>query len=93
VRTGFQAPCENAYTERIIGTIRRECLDNIITLNENHLRKVMREFIDYYHTARTHQSLEDNSPIPREVEPPETGKIKSIAFLGGLHHWYYRQAA
>jgi transposase InsO family protein len=93
VRTGFQAPWENAYTERVIGTIRRECLDEIIILNENHLRKVIREFIDYYHTARTHQSLNDNAPFPRKIETPEKGKIKSVAFLGGLQHRYFRQAA
>jgi transposase InsO family protein len=93
IKNGFQAPKQNAYVERVIGTFRRECLDHIIILNEKHLRKVLREFIGYYNDSRTHQSLNDNSPNPREIEPPEKGEVHSIPFLGGLHHRYYRQAA
>ncbi|MDR2728042.1 MAG: integrase core domain-containing protein [Chitinispirillales bacterium] len=93
MRTDFRAPWQNAYTERVIGTIRRECLDHVILLNEKHLRKIMKEFINYYNNSRTHQSLGGNSPNPRFTQPPEAGDIRSVEFLGGLHHRYYRQAA
>ncbi|MDR3012718.1 MAG: integrase core domain-containing protein [Chitinispirillales bacterium] len=93
VRTGFRAPWQNAYTERVIGTIKRECLDHVILFNEKHLRKIMKEFVDYYNNSRTHLSLNGNSPNPRITQPPEVGEVRSIEFLGGLHHRYYRKAA
>ena len=93
VRTGFKAPWQNAYTERVIGTIRRECLDRMVIFSESHLRKVMREFIEYYNNSRTHRSLGGNSPNPRVAQPPEAGEVRSVSFLGGLHHRYYRQPA
>ena len=92
VRTAYRSPWQNAYAERVIGSIRRECLDHMIILNENHLRKVLAEYVDYYNTIRPHLSLDRNAPIPRHVEPPEAGKVVATPILGGLHHHYHRAA-
>ena len=85
-------PWQNPYAERVIGSIRRECLDHVIVLSEDHLRRILSEFFLYYHEARTHLSLERNSPIPRQVQPSEKGKVVAKAYLGGLHHCYTRAA-
>jgi hypothetical protein len=77
---------------RVIGSIRRECLNHVLILNEAHLRRVLHSYIAYYHTARPHQSLDHNSPQPREVYPPELGSVVSIPQVGGLHHLYQRAA-
>jgi putative transposase len=74
------------------GSIRLECLDHLIIINEYHLRRVLREYLNYYHKYRPHQSLGNNSPEPREVELPEKGKVVSISQVGGLHHLYRRAA-
>ena len=79
--------------ERVIGSVRRDCLDHVIVLGENHLRRVMREYIAYYHNDRTHLSLDKDCPIHRPVEPPENGPIREMPILGGLHHRYTRKAA
>lgn len=86
------SPWQNPYAERVIGSIRRECLDHIIILNEDHLKRVLDEYVEYYNTTRTHQSLGRNAPEPREVEPPENGRVTSTSYLGGLHHRYTRAA-
>ncbi len=91
--TAPRSPWQNPYAERMVGTFRRDCLDHVIILNEAHLKRLLNEFLDYYHTARCHQSLDCNSPNPREVEPPERGEVISIPYLGGLHHRYTRRAA
>jgi putative transposase len=78
--------------ERLIGTLRRECLDHMIVLGERHLYSTLKRFFTYYHQARCHQSLDRNSPVPREVEPPECGRIIAEPHLGGLHHRYCRAA-
>ena len=65
---------QNPYAERMIGSIRRECLDHVIVLSEGHLRRILREYFDYYHEVRPHQSLERNAPVPREIEPPAKAK-------------------
>jgi transposase InsO family protein len=88
-----RSPWQNPYVERLIGTLRRELLDHVIVLNERHLKRLVAEFLVYYHAARPHQSLDDNSPIPREVEPPERGPIVRTPLVGGLHHRYGRRAA
>jgi len=88
VLIAFRSP----YVERLIGSIRRECLDHVIVLNEEHLRDILTEYFGYYHEARAHLSLERNSPIPRVVCPPEQGKVVAKAYLGGLHHCYTRAA-
>jgi putative transposase len=92
VRIAFRSPWQSPYVERLIGSIRRECLDYVIVFNEKHLRRVLAEYFDYYHEARAHLSLERNSPIPRVVCPPAQGKVVARACLGGLHHRYTRAA-
>jgi putative transposase len=92
VVTAPHSPFQNPYAERVIGSIRRECLDHLIVLNEDHLRRILRSYFNYYHDSRPHQSLERNSPIPREIEPPSQGKIIAIPQVGGLHHRYRRAA-
>ena len=86
------SPWQNAYAERVIGSIRRECLNQIIVLGENHLRRIVREYIHYYNNWRPHMSLKRNAPVPRDIEPPELGKVISIPQVGGLHHVYTRAA-
>ena len=83
---------ESPYVERLIGSIRRECLDHMIVLNEEHLRRILAEYFSYYHWARAHLSLERNAPIPRPVCRPEYGKVVAKAYLGGSHHCYTRAA-
>jgi len=93
VKTAFRSPWQNAYCERLIGSIRRECLDHIIVLNKQHLRRVLRGYVDYYHSSRTHQSLANDCPAPRPVEPPKMGKVIAFPRVGGLHHRYSRRMA
>jgi transposase InsO family protein len=69
-----RSPWQNPYAERMIGSIRRECLDHLIVLNERQLRRILREYFAYYNEVRLQQSLERNAPVPREVEPPAKGK-------------------
>jgi len=85
-----RSPWQSPYVERLIGTLRRECLDHVIVLNEAHLRRTLSSFLNYYHNSRPHQALEANAPCPRAVEPPELGKVTSISQVGGLHHRYTR---
>jgi putative transposase len=92
VLTAPRAPWQNPFVERVIGSIRRECLDHCFILNEAHLRRLLRAYIAYYNTARPHQSLDNNSPQPRMVEPPPRGRIIAIPQVGGLHHRYQRAA-
>ena len=93
VKTAYRSPWQSPYVERVNGTLRRENLDHLIILNERHLRRILSEFIDnYYHTTRPHLSLNRNSPIPREIDPPSNGKIVSTPIFGGLHHRYHRVA-
>jgi transposase InsO family protein len=87
------APCspwQNPVCERVIGTLRRECLDHIIVLNEKHLHSILTEFVEYYNSSRTHMSLEKDSPVHRAVQ--NEGQIVSQPVLGGLHHVYRRVA-
>ena len=92
VPTAYRSPWQNCYVERVIGSIRRECLDHMIILSEGHLKRVLDEYAEYYNTVRPHQSLDCNSPLPREPEPPEMGRVISIPQVGGLHHRYTRAA-
>jgi len=87
-----RSPWQNPYCERLIGSIRRECLDHVIVLNERHLRRILQSYFDYYLHSRTHLSLDRNSPIEREVEPPCLGRVVAIPKVGGLHHRYRRAA-
>jgi transposase InsO family protein len=93
VPTAPRSPWQNAYVERLIGSIRRECLDHVVILNELHLRRVLREYLTYYEEARTHLGLAKDCPVPRAVEPSERGEIVAIPHVGGLHHRYTRRAA
>jgi putative transposase len=92
VVTAAQSPWQNPYAERLIGSIRRECLDHLIVLNEMQLRRILREYFAYYNEVRPHQSLEKNSPLRREIELPNKGRVISIPQVGGLHHRYRRAA-
>jgi len=90
VLTPVRAPRANAIAERVIGTLRRECLDHLLVLNERHLRSVLREFVPYYNADRPHRSLGLEPPQP--VAQPDTGPVRSRPVLGGLHHVYERAA-
>ena len=93
VRTAPRSPWQNAYVERIIGSIRRECLDHVIVLNEAGLQRVLTGYVAYYLRSRTHLALGKDTPSPRPVTPPSAGRIVAIAEVGGLHHRYDRIAA
>ena len=93
VLTAPQSPWQNPYVERLIGTIRRECLDHVIILNETGLRRVLTLYFEYYERTRTHLSLDKDAPLPRRVQPPELGKVVELPEVGGLHHRYERRAA
>jgi putative transposase len=88
-----RSPWQRAYVERFIGTIRRECLDHVIVLNEASLHRHVKSFLAYYHESRTHLSLAKDAPKPRSVHPPERGRVVAIRQVGGLHHRYERRAA
>ncbi|MGH9627693.1 MAG: integrase core domain-containing protein [Bryobacteraceae bacterium] len=88
-----RSPWQRAYVERVIGTIRRECLDHLIVFNEASLYRHIHLFIGYYHRTRTHLGLQKDAPEPRPVQSPEAGRIISIPEVGGLHHRYERRAA
>jgi putative transposase len=92
VITAPRSPWQNPYVERIIGSIRRECLNHVIIINEWHLRRQLKSYSIYYHEARTHLSLDKQSPVPRSIDPPEQGKVVAISHVGGLHHEYRRAA-
>jgi putative transposase len=93
VKAAPRSPWQNPYVERLIGTLRRECLDHVVMLNETHLRRLLRHYLAYYHCVRTHLSMEKESPGPRLVEHPDQGRIVETPMVGGLHHRYTRQAA
>jgi transposase InsO family protein len=93
VITAPRSPWQNAYVERVIGSIRRECLDHIVIFNERHLRRVLSSYVDYYQRTRTHLSLEKDCPDPRPIMPRRIGKVIAIPQVGGLHHRYERIAA
>ena len=92
VLTAPRAPWQTPFVERVIGSIHRECLDHCLILNEAHLRRLLHGYLGYHNTARPHHSLDDNSPQPREVHPPELGRVVAIPQVGGLHHLYQRAA-
>jgi len=86
--TSPRSPWQNGYAERLIGSIRRECIDHVVVLGERHLRHVLLSYQQYYNETRTHLSLDKDAPIPRAVEA--IGRILSRPVLGGLHHQYVR---
>jgi transposase InsO family protein len=86
--TSPASPWQNGFAERLIGSIRRECLDHIVVFGETHLRRMLRSYARYYNHIRTHRSLDKDAPVSRPVQP--TGSIKTSPILGGLHHRYAR---
>lgn len=82
------SPWQNGFAERLIGSIRRECLDHLVVRSEAHLRQILRSYADYYNKVRTHRSLDKDAPSFRAVQ--RAGNIASQAILGGLHHHYVR---
>ena len=93
VVSAARSPWQNAYVERVIGSIRRECLDYIVIFNERHLCRVLSSYADYYHRSRTHLSLDKDCPDPRPVMLPRSGRVVAIPKVIGLHHRYERFAA
>ena len=85
-----RSPWQRAYVERVIGSIRRECLDHVIVLNEESLRRTLRSYFSYYHRSRLHLSLDRDSPEPRPVQ--SVGRVVGFPEVGGLHHRYERVA-
>jgi len=93
VTTAPRSPWQNPYAERLIGSIRRECLDHMIITSERHLKRILSSYVDYYHSARTHLSLEKDAPEGRVVQPIEKGRVVELKRVGGLHHLYERMVA
>ena len=86
--TAPASPWQNGFAERLIGSIRRECVDHFVVLGEAHLRRILRAYAGYYNNIRTHRSLDKDAPVSRPIQ--RIGIINSHAILGGLHHHYVR---
>jgi transposase InsO family protein len=93
VLTAPRSPWQNPFVERLIGSIRRECLDHVIVWNERCLRRHLERYLAYYHEWRTHLSSDNDAPVPRAVHPPTCGPIVQVPHLAGLHHHDERRAA
>ena len=83
-----RSPWQNGYAERLIGSIRRDCLDHVVVFGERHLRQLLHSYEKYYNGIRTHLSLHKDAPVPRKVQA--VGRVLSLPILGGLHHQYVR---
>ncbi len=92
LRTPIKAPRANAICERLMGSVRRECLDHIMILSEAHLRRVLKEYAVYFNQSRPHQGIDQRVPEPKNSPVCNAGKIVSFPVLGGLHHEYRRAA-
>ena len=86
--TAPRSPWQNAYVERLIGSIRRDCLDHLIILDERHLRRLLRDYAEYYNRLRTHLSLDKDAPLGRPVQ--SHGVLRQLPHFGGLHHSFVR---
>ena len=93
ILTAPHSPWQNPFAERLIGSVRRECLDHVLVLSERRLRRILTRYFVYYHRARTHLSLEKDAPDMRPIQRPEVGAIVVTPEVGGLHHRYARRAA
>jgi transposase InsO family protein len=93
VLTAPRSPWQNPFVERLVGSIRRECLDHVIVWNERSLRRTLHTYLTYYQRSRTHLALGKDAPEHRAVEPPEQGRVVAIPQVEGLHHRYQRRAA
>jgi transposase InsO family protein len=82
------SPWQNCFAERLIGSIRRECVDHLVVFGEQHLRGALRSYAHYYNETRTHRSLDKDAPLSRPVQ--RIGRVVSVALVGGLHHQYVR---
>jgi putative transposase len=94
-RTGYQSPWQNGVAERFVGTVRRELLDHAIVLDDRHLRRLLNEYLAYYHEDRTHLGVDKDAPLTRTVEPGPDGvaAVHARPRVGGLHHRYSWDAA
>lgn len=88
-----RSPWQSPYVERLVGSIRRECLDRVIVFDERQLRQILKSYFQYYLEVRPHRSLDHDSPVPRPVQALDCGKVIEMPLVGGLHHHYLRQAA
>src|SRR5437016_952968 len=88
-----RSPWQNAYAERVIGSIRRECLDHIVVIGERHLRGILSNYVDYYNETRTHLALPHDAPEPRSAHVPSQRREVDVPRVGGLHHEHDRRAA
>ena len=88
-----RSPWQSPHVERLIGFIRRECLNHIVVPGARHLRRILAEYLDYYHASRVHQALDMDCPEHRPVQTPEGGEVVEIPQVGRLHHRYQRRAA
>ena len=93
VITSPSSPWQSPCVERLIGSIRRECLDHVTVLSQAHLRRVLARYVSYYHGSRTHLSLEKDAPTLRRRQAPIEGRVIGFPEVGGLHHRYERRAA
>ncbi len=93
VKIAPRSPWPSPYVERLIGSIRRECLDHVIVLNERHLKRTLTDYFSYYHRYRTHLSLDSDCPESRPVQTKEMGKVIAFPEVGGFHHHYERRKA
>jgi len=95
IRTAYRSPWQNGVAERWVGSCRRELLDHVIVLNESHLRRLVRDYLKYYHDDRIHDALKKETPNPRVVERRPSGTAKGVGIprVGGLHHRYQWQTA
>ena len=93
VKIAPQSPWQNPFAKRLVGSIRRECLDHVIVLGEKQLRRILTSYFAYYRGSRTHLALGKDAPEPRVVQPPEVGPVIELPQVGGLHHRYERRAA
>ena len=91
--TASASPWQNPFAERLIGSIRRECLDHVVVLNEQHLRRLLRGYFDYYHRWRCHRSLGMDAPDGRSLRPAMPSAVEEIPFASELHHCYVPMAA
>ena len=92
LKTPVRCP-QASYVERLIGSMRRDCLDHVIILSQEHLRRVLARYVSYYHRSRTHLSLCKDAPTPRRVQSPTEGDVIACPEVGGLHHRYERRGA
>ena len=88
-----RSPWQNGYVERVIGSVRHECLNHVIVFNDNHLRRLLKNYFRYYHESRKHLSLNKDAPECRANQSNKSERIIEIAQVGGLHHRYERRAA